>query len=138
MTCLSLSNSWVTHSIPLITLSSPFLVHLCAITFRMSYIRCYSVAHFKSTGVCILIFSLNLLNTMIYLRIVIYEDLFECIHIYLLELMHIDLFPKIYRNLCRSAERERHNKRCYLVRGWWQTPSCLPGWKTPNLCKLQD
>jgi hypothetical protein len=37
VTCLSLSNSWVTHSIPLITLSSPFLVHLCAITFRMRY-----------------------------------------------------------------------------------------------------
>jgi hypothetical protein len=37
MTCLSLSNSWVTHSIPLFTLSSPFLAHLCAITFRMSY-----------------------------------------------------------------------------------------------------
>jgi hypothetical protein len=37
MTCLSLSNSWVNHSIPLFTLSSPFLVHLCAITFRMSY-----------------------------------------------------------------------------------------------------
>jgi hypothetical protein len=39
MTCLSLSNSWVTHSIPLFTLSSPFLAHLCAITFRMSYSR---------------------------------------------------------------------------------------------------
>jgi hypothetical protein len=37
MTWLSLSNSWVTHSIPLFTLSSPFLAHLCAITFRMSY-----------------------------------------------------------------------------------------------------
>jgi hypothetical protein len=37
MTCLSLSNSWVTHSIPLFTLSSPFLAHLCVITFRMSY-----------------------------------------------------------------------------------------------------
>jgi hypothetical protein len=37
MTYLSLSNSWVTHSIPLFTLSSPFLAHLCAITFRMSY-----------------------------------------------------------------------------------------------------
>jgi hypothetical protein len=35
--CLSLSNSWVTHSIPLFTLSSPFLAHLCAITFRMSH-----------------------------------------------------------------------------------------------------
>jgi hypothetical protein len=37
MTCLSFSNSWVTHSIPLFTLSSPFLAHLCAITFRTSY-----------------------------------------------------------------------------------------------------
>jgi hypothetical protein len=37
MTCLSFSNSWVTHSIPLFTLSSPFLAHLCVITFRMSY-----------------------------------------------------------------------------------------------------
>jgi hypothetical protein len=37
MTCLSLSNSWVTQSIPLFTLGSPFLAHLCVITFRMSY-----------------------------------------------------------------------------------------------------
>jgi hypothetical protein len=37
MTYLSLSNSWVTHSIPLSTLSSPFLAHLCVIMFRMSY-----------------------------------------------------------------------------------------------------
>jgi hypothetical protein len=37
MTCLSLSNSWVTSSIPLFTLSSPFLAHLCVITFRKSY-----------------------------------------------------------------------------------------------------
>jgi hypothetical protein len=99
-------------------------------------IRCYSMAHFKSTGVCLLILSLNLLNTMIYLRIVIYEDLFEHIHVDLL--MHVDLFPKICQNLFRSPERERHNKSCYLVRGWRQTPSCLSGWKTPNPRKLQD
>jgi hypothetical protein len=37
MTCLSLSNSWVTHSNPLFNLSSPFLAHLRAVTFRMSY-----------------------------------------------------------------------------------------------------
>jgi len=98
----------------------------------------YHLAHFKSTGVRLLILSLNLLNTTIYLRIVIYEDLFERIHVDLLELMHVDLFPKIYRNLFRSPEREWHNKTCYLVRGWRQTPSCLPGWKTPNPCKLQD
>jgi hypothetical protein len=66
---------------------------------------------------------------MIYLRIVIYEDLFERTHVDLLELMYVDLFPKIYRNLFRSPEREQHNKRCYLVRGWWQTPSCLPAVK---------
>jgi hypothetical protein len=92
-------------------------------------IRCYSMAHFKSTVVCLLILLLNLLNTKIYLRIVIYEDLFELIHVDLLELMHVDLFPKSYWNLFRGPEREWHNKRCYFVRGWWQTPSCLPGWK---------
>jgi hypothetical protein len=37
MTCLYLSNSWVTHSIPLFTLSFPFLAHLWVITFLMSY-----------------------------------------------------------------------------------------------------
>jgi hypothetical protein len=63
-------------------------------------IRCYSMAHFKSTGVCLLILSLNLLNTTIYLRIVIYEDSFELIHVDLLELIHVDLFLQKLQWIC--------------------------------------
>jgi hypothetical protein len=51
------------------------------------------MAHIKLTGICLLILSLNLLNTEIYLRIVIYEDLFVLIHVDLLEPIHGDLFP---------------------------------------------
>jgi hypothetical protein len=68
------------------------------------------MAHFKSTGVCLLILSLNTLNTKIYLRIVIYEDLFEFIRVDLLELIDEDLFPKIYQNLFRTPERTTQQK----------------------------
>jgi hypothetical protein len=40
-----------------------------------------------STGVCLLILSLNLLNTKIYLQIVMYQDVFELIYVDLLELI---------------------------------------------------
>jgi hypothetical protein len=42
--------SWVTHSIPLFTLSSPFLAHLCVITFRMS---CTSEVKVKDSSVAV-------------------------------------------------------------------------------------
>jgi hypothetical protein len=86
------------------------------------------MAHFKLTGDCLLVLTLNFLNTKIYLLMVIYKDLFELIHVDLLELIHGGLFPKIYRTYL-GLLRENGTKKDVILSedGGRLLPVCLAG-----------